>query len=52
MSNVIVLPHVGSATFETRAAMGDLTLNNLIEFKKNRKVITPVPECLNLNQNT
>ena len=33
MSNVIVLPHVGSATFETRAAMGDLTLNNLIEFK-------------------
>lgn len=52
MSNVIVLPHVGSATFETRAAMGDLTLNNLIEFKKNGKVITPVPECKNLNQNT
>ena len=52
MSNVILLPHVGSATFETRAAMGELTLNNLIEFKKNGKVITPVPECLNINQKT
>ena len=39
MSNVIVLPHVGSATFETRAAMGELTLNNLIEFKRNGKVL-------------
>jgi lactate dehydrogenase-like 2-hydroxyacid dehydrogenase len=50
MSNVTLLPHVGSATFETRAAMGELTLNNLIEFKRNGKVLTPVPECLNLEK--
>jgi hypothetical protein len=30
--------------------MGELTLNNLIEFKRNGKVLTPVPECLNLKK--
>jgi lactate dehydrogenase-like 2-hydroxyacid dehydrogenase len=30
MPNVIVLPHVGSATVETRQAMFDCALDNLI----------------------
>ena len=29
MDNVVLLPHIGSATFETRAKMGDLLINNL-----------------------
>jgi hydroxypyruvate reductase len=29
MDNVVVLPHVGSATVETRTAMGDLQIENL-----------------------
>ncbi|GAB3672453.1 2-hydroxyacid dehydrogenase [Salinisphaera aquimarina] len=28
--NVVALPHIGSATFETRAAMADLAVDNLI----------------------
>ena len=32
MDNVVVLPHVGSATARTRAAMTALTLRNLDEY--------------------
>ena len=31
LSNVVLLPHVGSATHETRAAMGALTVDNLLQ---------------------
>ncbi|WP_299770943.1 2-hydroxyacid dehydrogenase [uncultured Tateyamaria sp.] len=49
MSNVILLPHVGSATHETRAAMGALVVDNLISHLENGLVITPVPETKHLN---
>ena len=49
MSNVVLLPHVGSGTHETRAAMGDLVVDNLIDHLKTGKVRTPVPECAHLN---
>ena len=49
MPNVILTPHVGSATNETRQAMGDLTCDNLLSFFKTGQVLTPVPECLKLN---
>ncbi|WP_147111710.1 2-hydroxyacid dehydrogenase [Tateyamaria sp. syn59] len=49
MSNVILLPHVGSATHETRAAMGTLVVDNLISHLDNGLVITPVPETKHLN---
>ncbi|WP_420013087.1 2-hydroxyacid dehydrogenase [Tateyamaria sp.] len=49
MSNVVLLPHVGSATVETRAAMGGLVVDNLLEHLKNGKVLTPVPETAHLN---
>ncbi len=48
MDRVILLPHVGSATRETRAAMTDLTINNLVQFFDTGEVLTPVPECAHL----
>ncbi len=48
MDNVTLLPHVGSATVETRQAMGDLVTDNLIQFLKEGTVISPVPECADL----
>ncbi len=35
LSNVFVLPHLGSATNKTRKAMSDLAINNLKEFFEN-----------------
>jgi lactate dehydrogenase-like 2-hydroxyacid dehydrogenase len=45
MDNVTLLPHVGSATVETRQAMGDLACRNLSQFLADGTVISPVPEC-------
>lgn len=45
MKNVVLLPHVGSATVETRAAMGALTVDNLLQYQSDGTVQTPVPEC-------
>ncbi|KAG1648428.1 Hydroxyphenylpyruvate reductase [Nymphon striatum] len=44
----VLLPHVGSATHETRAAMGALTVDNLLQWKKDGTLKTPVPECAHL----
>ncbi len=48
LSNVVLLPHAGSATTETRAAMGDLTVDNLLRHIHDGSVITAVPECRHL----
>lgn len=48
MDNVVLLPHVGSATHETRAAMGKLTVDNLLKWKENGTLLTPVPECAHM----
>jgi lactate dehydrogenase-like 2-hydroxyacid dehydrogenase len=45
LPNVVLLPHVGSATVETRAAMGALTVDNLLRHLRDGTVLTPVPEC-------
>ncbi|MEM9797413.1 MAG: 2-hydroxyacid dehydrogenase [Pseudomonadota bacterium] len=45
---VVLTPHVGSATMETRQAMGDLTVRNLTQWLSNGTVETPVPECRHL----
>lgn len=44
LDNVVLLPHVGSGTVETRAAMEDLTLRNLDEFLASGRLVTPVLE--------
>lgn len=50
MANVVLTPHVGSATHETRQMMGDLTCDNLSRFLKDGMVLTPVPECRHLQR--
>jgi lactate dehydrogenase-like 2-hydroxyacid dehydrogenase len=42
MDNVVVLPHVGSATARTRAAMAELVLRNLDDYLTNNTLSTPV----------
>ena len=45
LSNVVLTPHIASATDETRQAMAALTLDNLQAFYERRALPTPVPEC-------
>jgi lactate dehydrogenase-like 2-hydroxyacid dehydrogenase len=42
MDQVVLQPHVGSATHETRKAMGDLTVDNLRAHFSGKPVLTPV----------
>jgi lactate dehydrogenase-like 2-hydroxyacid dehydrogenase len=44
MDNVVLTPHVGSATIETRAAMGQLALDNLAAWFAGNPLLTEVPE--------
>jgi lactate dehydrogenase-like 2-hydroxyacid dehydrogenase len=45
LPHVVLVPHIGSATGQTRQAMADLAFNNLREHFAGRPVLTPVPEC-------
>lgn len=42
LPNVVLLPHIGSATHETRGAMEDLLLDNLDCFLREGRLLTPV----------
>ena len=42
LDNLILLPHIGSATVETRRAMGNLVLDNLAAFFAENKLISEV----------
>ncbi|WP_102223043.1 2-hydroxyacid dehydrogenase [Acidimangrovimonas sediminis] len=42
MENVAIQPHVGSATIETRAAMGQLQRDNVAAFLDGKDLLTPV----------
>jgi lactate dehydrogenase-like 2-hydroxyacid dehydrogenase len=42
LDNVVLLPHLGSGTHETRAAMAELTLANLRQFVASGSVLTAV----------
>ena len=42
MDNVVLLPHIGSATVETRAAMGKLVVDNLDAWFQTGKLLTEV----------
>ncbi len=50
MDNVVVLPHVGSGTVQTRAAMEALTLRNLDSFLESGQLVTPVPMPANTSR--
>ena len=44
MENVVLLPHVGSASHATRRAMDELVANNIISWFSGKGPLTPVPE--------
>ncbi|MGO4424687.1 NAD(P)-dependent oxidoreductase, partial [Streptomyces sp. MCAF7] len=44
LDTVVLLPHIASATHETREAMGELTFRNLHRFMTEGSLLTPVPE--------
>ncbi|GKD03660.1 hydroxyphenylpyruvate reductase-like protein, partial [Tanacetum coccineum] len=48
LDNVVLSPHVGTATRETRKAMADLVVANLVAHFSNQPLLTPVVEqsCL------
>jgi lactate dehydrogenase-like 2-hydroxyacid dehydrogenase len=48
LPNVTLTPHIGSATVETRAAMGNLAIDNLLRHFESGKLLSPVPECAHL----
>lgn len=43
LDNVVLLPHIASATTETREAMGELAFRNLHQFMTEGTLVTPVP---------
>ncbi|MBO0751035.1 MAG: 2-hydroxyacid dehydrogenase [Bradyrhizobiaceae bacterium] len=44
MENVVLFPHLGSASVYTRAAMDRLVLDNLLSWAAGKGPLTPVPE--------
>ena len=48
MENVVLLPHIGSASQVTRAAMGRLVVDNLVAWFERGHPLTPVPETAHL----
>jgi lactate dehydrogenase-like 2-hydroxyacid dehydrogenase len=44
MDHIVLLPHVGSASVETRRAMGQLVVDNLKSWSEGKGPLTPVPE--------
>lgn len=49
LENVVLTPHMASATHETRQAMADLAFANMQAGTTGRPLRTPVPECASLN---
>jgi glyoxylate reductase len=43
LENVLLVPHLGSGTTETRAAMADLAVANVLAVLSGRPPVTPVP---------
>ena len=50
LNNVTLQPHQGSATLETRRAMGDLVANNLLTWFDGNPPLTPVAECAHIRR--
>ncbi|MFL5366611.1 MAG: 2-hydroxyacid dehydrogenase [Myxococcales bacterium] len=44
LDNVVLLPHVGSATVYTRGLMGKLVVDNVVSWFEGKGPVTPVPE--------
>ena len=46
LENVLLLPHIGTATHETRAAMGEVVIENIHSFFSTGRLATPIGESL------
>ncbi len=46
LDNVVLLPHVGSASHETRQAMANLLVANIDAYATGGQLLTPVAECM------
>jgi D-3-phosphoglycerate dehydrogenase len=46
LSNVVLTPHIGNATYETRDAMSEVAANNIIEVLNGKPPISPVNDVL------
>ena len=46
LDNVVLTPHIGSGTRQTRQAMADLAADNLRAHFAGQPLLSPVPECL------
>jgi glyoxylate reductase len=44
LENVVLVPHLGSATVETRTAMAQLAVDNCVAILYGKPPLTPVPE--------
>jgi len=42
LDNVVLTPHIGSGTFETRQAMADLVFANVSQYFEDGSLVTPV----------
>lgn len=51
LDNVSLLPHVASASVHTRNGMGDLQVDNLVNWFDGKKPISPVPETAHIKSN-
>jgi lactate dehydrogenase-like 2-hydroxyacid dehydrogenase len=52
LDTVVLLPHVGSGTHATRAAMARLLIDNVDAYATGRPLLTPVAECLLVGSQT
>jgi glyoxylate reductase len=48
LENVVLLPHIGSATVETRTAMAQLAVDNCLAILNGKRPLTPIPELTDL----
>jgi len=51
MDNVVLAPHIGSATIETRTAMAERVVENIDAFYANGQPVNLVPECAHFAKN-
>lgn len=49
LPNATLLPHVGSASVQTRIAMADLVVDNVVSWFGEGRPLTPVPETVHVN---
>jgi len=45
MDQVVLLPHIGTATHHTRTVMAQLAVRNVVSWFDRKRALTPVPEC-------